>query len=210
MWQLFSVCDRDVLCCSCHLWWLQAKFHKWYDTPEGNWRKNRDICLILGLWNWPWWKTTSCLIQATSNPSSICWAGIIRKSVAKHITHRQMLISPNSSDSCGKRRKGKHCSRGGWHWSPYFIVLLYRNKCWRIIFSAWAKGKFHKTTSGTWKFWRRSGAKTCATRFSSFMQSLDVILLLAFTGLERGPFWRNSVRAITFAIKLKCSVMHLH
>lgn len=31
------------------------------------------------------------------------------------------------------------------------------------------------------------GIKTCATTFSSFMQSLDVILLLAFTRLERGP-----------------------
>ena len=29
-------------------------------------------------------------------------------------------------------------------------------------------------------------------------------------GLERGPFWRNSVWAITFEIKLKCSTTHLH
>ena len=45
------------------------------------------------IWNWPGRKPTSCLIDATSNPSSICWAGIFRKSVAKHNTHRQMLIS---------------------------------------------------------------------------------------------------------------------
>ena len=42
----------------------------------------------------------------------------------------------------------KHCCHGGWHWSPYFIVLLYRNEHWRIIFSVWAKGKFNKATSG--------------------------------------------------------------
>ena len=39
------------------------------------------------------------------------------------------------------------------------------------------------------------------------MQSLDVILL-AFTGLEMGPLWRNSVRAISFPIKR--STTHLH
>ena len=59
-------------------------------------------------------------------------------SVAKHITHKQMLI--------WKRKEGEHCSRGGRHWSPYFTVLLLRNERWRIIFSAKAKGKFNKTT----------------------------------------------------------------
>ena len=54
-----------------------------------------------------------------------------------------LLIVQTAVESVGR---AKHCSRGGRHWSPYFIVLLYRNKCWRIIFSAWAKGKFNKTT----------------------------------------------------------------
>ena len=52
--------------------------------------------------------------------------------------------SPNSSDSCGKRKKGEHCSRGGRHWSPY--RCCYTELSALELFSAWAMGKFNKTT----------------------------------------------------------------
>ena len=96
--------------------------------------KPRHLSHSRMVWDWPWRETTSCVIQATSNPSTICWAGIFGRLPNTSLTSR--CWSSNSSDSCEKRKKGEHCSRGGRHWSPYFTVLLHRNERWRIIFSA--------------------------------------------------------------------------
>ena len=105
----------------------------WHTRSELE-NKPRHLSHSRMVWDWPWRETTSCVIQATSNPSTICWAGIFGRLPNTSLTSR--CWSSNSSDSCGKRKKGEHCSRGGRHWSPYFTVLLHRNERWRIIFSA--------------------------------------------------------------------------
>lgn len=106
--------------------------------------KLRHPSHFLMIWNWPWRKTTSCLIQAQAILHQYT-EQVSSKSRLQNTYLTGRCWSPNSSDSSGKC-KGKHCSLGGRHWSPCFIVLLHRNERWRIIFSAWAKGIFNKTT----------------------------------------------------------------
>ena len=74
--------------------------------------------------------------------------------------------SLNRSESYEKCKKGEHCFRVERHSSPYFIVPLHRNECWRIIFSAWAMGKFKKTMclgheSSEGEAWSRHAQQHC-------------------------------------------------
>lgn len=63
--------------------------------------------------------------------------------------------------------------------------------------------------SGTWKFWKRSKVKMCATTFCSSMQFLVVIQLLTYMELAKGPLWRRFFLIIIFAIRLKYLIAHL-
>ena len=68
------------------------------------------------IWNWPWRKATSCLIQATMLNRYLQKVGC----QTHHFQADADLIP--------------HSSRGRRHWSSYFIMLLYRNERWRTNF----------------------------------------------------------------------------